>query len=175
MTAFDVRYDDRGVLRMKIGCRRLYGPRKHQVIRETLMAAGGKTRTRVRRALRQQMGTKRIGVINRNTRSYLSDGGRAYVIEGRGKGLPIEEFKGLRVLRRGVRAAPWNVARVFKRSFANGGFRARLTRRRFPVRRLYGPSIAKEIVKDDALDAFLETGPREVAMILPKKLARLIG
>ena len=63
---------------------------------------------------------------------------------------------------------------MFKRSFANAGYRARLSAARFPIRRLRGPSVAKEIVKDTALEAWLEHGPREVARILPIKLARLM-
>lgn len=153
---------------------KLAGGLAERIARESLRGAGDKTRTQVRRALREQMGVKTARVVTRSTRSYVTGGGLVYVIEGRGKGLPIEEFKGLRVTSKGVRAAPWNVMRLFKRSFANGGYRARLGAERFPVRRLYGPSPAKEIVKDRSVEVFEETAPRELEAQLSRRLARLL-
>ncbi|MBZ0230305.1 MAG: hypothetical protein K8F58_17895 [Bauldia sp.] len=166
-------YDGRGTIAFKSGAERLAGPRALQVMRETLRASGDKTRTQVRRALKDQTGVKAYGTITRYTRSYVHEGGLAYSVEGVGRGLPIDYFP-VRVTGRGVSASPWRVVHNFKRSFANGGYFARLGPSRFPIRRLYGPSIAKEIVKDQALAAFLDAGPREVARILPMKMARLL-
>ena len=166
-------YDGAGTLSFLEAASRLAGPRAHQVMRETIRAAGMKTRTQVRRSLRQVMGVKRYGAITSATRSYSHEGGLAFSVEGRGRGLPIEEFP-VRVVKAGVSAKPWRVSRVFKRSFFNGGYQARLGPSRFPTRRLFGPSVAKEIVKGEPLEAFLTHGPQEVARILPLKLARLM-
>jgi hypothetical protein len=171
----DVVYDGRGTLAFIIGSTRLAGPAGIRVMRQTLSGAGDKTRTAVRRALRDQMGVKRYGTIVAHTRSYMHSGGLAYSFEGSGKGLPIEEFP-VRAGAGGVVASPWRVSRLFKRSFvkAGGGYRARLGRSRFPIRKLYGPAPAKEVVKDEALATFLRVGPAEVARILPLRMARLI-
>ena len=172
-----IRYDGRATATFLVASDRLSSsPRLRQYLREALAAAGDQTRTQVRRALKEQMGVKSAAIVNSRTRSYIT-AEPAYVIEARGKGLPIIDFKGLRVKagpHGGVSAAPWNVARQFKRSFANGGYRARLTSKRFPVRTLRGASPSKELVKDRSLATFESVAPPEVQAAVMRKLARLL-
>jgi len=133
-----------------------------------LSAGGDKARTKVRKALRDQTNVKRYSSIVSRSPSHRS--GLTYTIEGQGKGLPIAEFP-VQATAAGVEAEPWGVAHLFKRSFAMAkGFRARLTSRRFPIRALYGPSIAKEIGKDKSLNAF-ESAVR--TDVMPAVMARL--
>lgn len=138
---------------------------------------GGKIRTKVRRALRPQTGIK-AGKINANvvTARRATWGSLVYVIEGRGKELPLIEF-GARQFRYGVRARPWNQARRFKSAFivsSLGNAFVRSGASRFPIEGMYGPSIAKEIVKDNAEAAFEQSQPavlaeatRQIAKVLP--------
>ena len=145
-----------------------------RALKEGLGEGGDKVRTKVRKALRAQTNVKKAESVNSRTSSVRA--GLEYIIKGTGKGIPIEEFP---VSAPGhVTASPWGVARVFKRSFVRpdtGAYSARLSSKRFPVRKLFGPSIAKEIVKDQSLAAF-EAGVRsDVIPIIEKRLARILG
>lgn len=144
-----------------------------QPLKEGLYEGGDKVRTRVRRALRVQTNVTKAASIN--TRVLSVRAGLSYIIKGEGKGIPIKEFP---VNASGsVTAAPWGVSRTFKRSFVKvgGSFVARLTSKRFPLRKLYGPSVAKEIVKDQSLEAF-EAGVRsDILPAINKRIARLLA
>jgi hypothetical protein len=145
---------------------------KMGVLENGLSDGGDKVRTKVRKALKTQTNVKKYGTIT--SRVQGARRGLSYVITGEGKGLPIDEFP---VSAPGsVSASPWGVMRKFKRSFVRAGkFVARLSSKRFPVRRLYGPSIAKEIVKDQSLAAF-EAGVRtDIVPEIDKRLARLLS
>lgn len=201
-------YDGRGMLRYLAGSNSLAGPVGRKILTETLRAAGLKARTAVRRALKEQMGTKSITPINKGTRSYSTESGFAFVIEGRGKGLSIRDFpmKGTRskwaryrwsprdhwrvqartaggrfgAIRertfKGVSASPWATPRSFVRSFVRADGEPAMVRQpgKRATRRLFGPAIWKELVKDRALVTFEQVGPAEVARILPAKMARLL-
>jgi hypothetical protein len=202
-------YDGKGTIRFIVASRNLAGEAGQRIMRESLRAAGLKTRTQVRRALKEQTGAKRAGAINSRTRSYVHEGGLAFSIEGSGKGLPISEFR-IRASRSkkvagrwsprehwrlqprdgsgrfgklvdpgtggDVSASPWNVGRVFKRSFVHptrGPVMVRSTGKK-QLRRLFGPSIAKEIVQGQSLSTFQAVGVRELATDLPRRMARLL-
>ena len=174
MAELSITYDGRATLKFVVSADVLASAQGRRYMTEAVTGAGKIARTQVRRALRKQMGTKLARPINANTRSYVTDGGFAFVIEGSGKGLPIEQFP-VRVVKAGVWASPWAEGRVFKRSFGGGrGLYARLGKSRFPIRKLFGPAVPKELTKDQSLDAFLDAGPRELARILPQKLAKLM-
>lgn len=142
------------------------------VLLNGLSDGGDKVRTKVRKALKTQTNVKKYGTITSRV-----EGGRRgydYVITGEGGGLPIAEFP---VSAPGsVSASPWGVMRQFKRSFVRAGkYLARISSKRFPVRKLYGPAISKEIVKDQSLDAF-ETGVRsDIGPEIDRRLARLLS
>ena len=194
-----VTYDGRGVASILTAATLLASPdRLGRALHEGVRAAGDKTRTVVRKALHQQMGTKPYGTIVATTRSFIPDP-MTYVIEGHGSGLPIIQFpvRGSKTKGRTwrdqprdaagrfgllpptdigfVTARPWRVAHNFKRSFvaADGTFKARLpgsTR----TRKLFGPSVAKEIVKGATLAAFEATAPREMDLQIGKRLTRIV-
>jgi len=193
-----VTYDGRGVASMLSAAMLLASPdRLGRVLHEGVRAAGDKTRTVVRKSLHQQMGTKRYGTIVTATRSFIP-GPMTYVIEGSGKGLPIVEFpvRGSRAKGRTwrdqprdgagrfgplppthigfVTATPWRVAHNFKRSFvaADGTFKARLPSSA-RTRKLFGPSVAKELVKGATRTAFEATAMREMEAQIATRLARV--
>lgn len=77
----------------------------------------------------------------------------------------------------GVTATPWNVAHAFKRSYQDeaGVFRARLPGQKSGKgRKLYGPAIWKEIVKDQTAAAFQSQGPRFLDEEVGRELRRLL-
>ena len=194
-----VTYDGRGVASMLSAATLLASPdRLGRALHDGVRAAGDKTRTAVRKTLHEQMGTKRYGKIVAATRSFIP-GPMTYVIEGRGKGLPIIEFPVRGRSAKGrtwrdqprdaagrfgplplsdvgfVTARPWRVAHTFKRSFvaADGTYKARLPGST-QTRSLFGPSAAKEIVKDATRAAFEATAPLEMEAQLAKRLGRLV-
>ncbi len=102
-----------------------------------------------------------------------------YLILSRGGFISLKEFKS-RQLKRGVSAAPWGKRQLFKSTFgpnvgALGGhvFR-RTTAARFPIEKLWGPAIPKEIVKDESRAAFNETVARELPPKIEHEIRRLM-
>jgi hypothetical protein len=143
-----------------------------RAVQDGLTEGGDKVRTKVRKALKAQTNPIKYATIT--SRVDGKRNGFSYFIEAKGGGLPIKEFP--HSAPGSVSASPWGVARTFKRSFvkAGGALVARLTRKRFPVRKLYGPSLSKELVKDQSLAAF-EVGVRaDVVPAIDKRLARLL-
>lgn len=202
----------------------------HTELHRGVIDAGRKVKTKVQRAVRDQMGLK-AG----NYGSYVVAGTRgvprkemlSYEIFGVKGGSKIENYKGLMSVKSGgrvsrrmnagrgisdqgtVRSAVWNNPRLFKRSFATGGgfFAMRPpsagTSRRAPkalwtfglkpgqprgaggrfassgvqygkVRRLFGPSLMKEIPVDDSLAIFMKDGPVLLEKAIEKRLAKLV-
>lgn len=193
--------------------------------------AGRKVKTRVQRAVKNQMALK-----PGNYGSYVVAGTRgvpkkdtlSFEIYGIKGGAKIETYKGLSALKSGgapalqlnagrkayetgvVKSDVWNKPRVFKRSFVgtNGGYYAlrpatRFTSKRAPkafwtfghkvgqprtgdgrfapsgvkygkVRTLFGPSLMKEIPKDDSLAVFLAEGPKLLEFHVGKRLTKLM-
>jgi len=178
--------------------------RLERLLKSAIQNAGRTTLTQVRNALHGQMGTKRKTLIFRDTRGFVAAGwaqGIAYTIEGRGKGLPITEFRAQgakgadakgRTWRQQSRDAkgrfgelpktdkgfvtayPWNVAHNFKRSFVaqSGAFKARLPDGK--VRSLYGPAVAKEIVLGATAARFMSVSQALMAEHVGRRLARIL-
>ncbi|CAH1657098.1 conserved hypothetical protein [Hyphomicrobiales bacterium] len=145
--------------------------RMQRAMREGLQEGGKKTLTQVRRALRTQTGVKAYRAILERTHGSMA-GDLAYVIRGEGKGMPIGNFR-VGVNSKGVLAFPWGTAHQFKRSFAVGGrYRARTTSARFPIRALYGPSVAKEIVKDQSEQTFEQSARTFVLDAITRRVMR---
>lgn len=142
--------------------------------RRGLADQGRKTTTIVRRTLKTQMNARRYGVVVQATSGFVQSDGLGFQITGFGKGLPIREFN-VRVTGRGVSATPWNKHHLFKRSFRSritGRLVARLGKDRLPIRSLYGPSVAKEIVKGETLAIWDDQLPHFEGAVI-RRLRRL--
>ncbi|RVU13151.1 hypothetical protein [Methylobacterium oryzihabitans] len=153
-------------------------PKAQRAMVEGLNEGGDKTRTPVRRDLRDQTDVKAYGSIVKRTDTKRAHPGKlSYEILGTGKGMPILEFRVSAGVRRPVTATPWGVAHTFARSFKTSGqglLRARLGPGRMPIRALYGPSVAKEIVKDRTAAHFLADAAPRVEAAVMKRLARIL-
>lgn len=192
--------------------------------------AGRKVKTKVQRAVGQQMALKPgnyQGYVVAGTRGVPRKELLAYDIFGVKGGTDIEKYKGLMSVKSGgrasrrmnagreisdqgtVRSAVWNNPRVFKRSFAtSGGFFAmrppsagtsKVAPRAFwtfglktgqprgaggrfapsgvrygKVRRLFGPSLMKEIPEGESLAIFLRHGPILLEEAVSKRLTKLM-
>jgi hypothetical protein len=178
-----IRIDSRALKQLADRMGRMHGDgRLHRAISEGLREGGDKTRTAVRRALKAQTGVKAYKSITSRTRSYADDGGLRYTIVGTGKGMKIEEFpvKITRGAGGGVVSAPWAAGRKFKRSFVIKGrgiegALARTTNKRFPVRKFYGPSVAKEIGQGQSASAFFAGAETFVLDRIIVRVGRALG
>jgi len=157
------------------------GNQAPHVIRRGLNRAGGKVRTKVIRALRDQTGAK-YGAVKKALRTKKASYNRLeYRIEASGQHISLKEF-GARQTKKGVSAAPWNQRRIFPHTFGprigklGGHVFVRTTKDRRPLEKLWGPAIPKELVKGETEAAFYASVFVEVpAAILHELEAILIG
>jgi hypothetical protein len=114
-------------------------------------------------------------LINRETRSIRSSfSNLTYTIEARGDYLGLSHFSP-KQFGYGVRAKPWGRWQTFDSAFlvgslGNNAF-AREGRARLPIRKLYGPAIPKEMLKDATRDAFEAAQPAMLAEAM-RQIAR---
>ena len=131
-----------------------------------LNSEGNKVRTQVRRALRQQTGAK-AALISSETRTIRSSfANLSYTIEARGDYLGLSHFSP-RQFGYGVRAKPWGRWQRFESAFllgslGNNAF-VRKSKARFPIKKMFGPSIPKELVQDATRAAFETAQPNVLA------------
>jgi hypothetical protein len=153
-----------------------------RAIEDGLNQGGGVVATRVRKALFVQTGVTKYKSITSRTRTVFLRGPEAsYTIVATGKGIPIEEFKTSIQSGSGggVVSFPWAQAHRFKRSFSKdgtvAGARARTTSKRFPLRKLYGPSVAKEAMEPVIVEGFKRSVVTEVAPRILLRIAKVTG
>jgi hypothetical protein len=150
-----------------------------------LNEGGDKVRTEVKRALWRQTGVRKYSSINSRTAdsgkgfARAAPGRLAYQIIATGKGIPIAEFP-VTNTGHGIDAKTWGVDHLFQRSFGIkgegvAGFRARLTNKRFPIRKLYGPSLSKELMKGEASATFHASSAAHVPPAILKQLMKALG
>lgn len=124
-----------------------------------------------------QMGTKGKGPVTKRMKKRRGSPGRLdYTIEGRGKGLPIQDFPvsvGAHVV-----ASPWRVGHDFGprsfRSKVKGLLRRRVGSSRMPIEGFNGPSVAKEIGKDASGAEFEGHAAHRVDRAVMKRLGRML-
>lgn len=137
---------------------------------------GKKTFTKVKRVLRKQTDIPRDHIEAGTKFVRSSPGNLKTIIEGTGRHLPLRLFNA-RQFSFGVRAKVWGKHQRFPSAFIiakyNGGVYKRLTKKRFPIKQLYGPSIPVEIVKDATADTFLNSAA-DVSARAMHELARIL-
>jgi hypothetical protein len=145
---------------------------------------GRKTYTQVKRALRAQTSI-RIGIISAGTRFRPAFSQTlTTVIEGSGRELSLKLF-GPKQNAAGTTALVWGARKMHKSAFMGprpgaiarslgGHVWHRTGSSRMPIEMLYGPSIPKEMVKDETAETFLSSGQdvireamRQLALLLP--------
>ena len=153
-----------------------------RAIAQGLNEGGDKVRTQVMRTLWKQTGLTKYGSVTSRIRTARGhEGGLTYQIIAPGKPpIPITEWP-VTVTKGpggGVDAKTWGVDHFFKRSFqeTNGALRARTKASRFPVRTLYGPSLAKELVSEKgSVPAVFYAATADIVLpIILKRLSRVM-
>lgn len=122
---------------------------------------GDQVRTKVKRSLVKTTGIK-YGNINqavktvRATRSALR-----YQLEARGDETNLNLF-GAKQRKRGVSARPWAKRKMFKSAFIVPAYGGRVYRRtsdkRGPLKPLFGPNLAREMMRDPTIHYWREAG-----------------
>ena len=157
---------------------KMSGAKVPQAIARGLNEGGDLVRTRVQRALKAQTNVKSYRSITSRVRTVRAFAGSLqYEIVASGKGIPIAEFP-VSVTSKGVDAKTWGVDHLFKRSFSEGGtgkLRARVGTARFPIRKLYGPNLGKELVGPEVQRVFASATAEIVPPIIAKHLAKALG
>ncbi|HEY8578646.1 MAG TPA: hypothetical protein VIL72_02080 [Beijerinckiaceae bacterium] len=119
---------------------------------DALNKASDKSRTQVRRALVRQSGMpyRSVAAGMHTVRSRPET--LEYRIEQDGNEQNVNLFRA-RYTRRGVSAAPWGARQVFEGTFIVPRYGRKVFRRmtddRFPLRQVWGPNIAREILRDE--------------------------
>ncbi len=146
-------------------------------VAKALDEVGGKTKTLVIRATAKQAGIKygnALGVVK--TRQAMGAGQGQFEIVARDVTLSLKEFAP-RQTKAGVSAAPWGTRRVFPHTFIgpNGHIFVREGKGRLPIRKLWGPNIPKEMVKDEAEKTFFRESEKLLGPAVEKWLLREIA
>lgn len=156
----------------------------HRAYRLAINRKGRKAFTQVKRALAKQTGlTQRKAIELGNIKTYNANfSNLAFTIKSSGNRISLKEF-GAKQFSFGVRAKPWGKTRRFEGAFISAGFLRsgtnvnqghvfiRQSGASYPIKRLYGPSMPVEIVKDQSKQAFEDVAnelPQEIAITLDK-------
>lgn len=149
-------------------------------LRRAINHTGDKTYTLVRRTLAKQMGLSAQKAFDQHRalkKKRASDLTLQYEIQTTGGAIPMKEFNA-RKLGRGWSAAPWGKRRKFRHAFAvkrwGGNLYQRRTAARFPLEKLYGPNVSKELVKDATATAFHAIVSRDLPPRVMHELMRII-
>ena len=137
---------------------------------------GDKGRTHAKRALVKQTGIKYGAVDKAMATVRATPATLTYTLKARGDETNIAWFGGLK-RRKGVSAAPWNKRRIFARSFIVPRFgRAliRTSKKRLPIRPLYGPNLARELVKDSSAAAW-QGGVTNIVVRVGHEIGRMLS
>jgi hypothetical protein len=165
---------------------RLSGAEAHKVMARAINYEGKKAFTVVKRALAKQTSIPR-DLINAGTRFKPAGVAAGNALEaaiiGTGRELPLSKF-GARQFKAGVRAKVWGKLETFRGQFMGprpgviaaklkGRTWVRRSKARLPIKQTYGPSIPKELVKDQTAATFQAAVPsivdrvgKEIAAVL---------
>ena len=166
-----------------------YELKAFKTIARAINQVGNKTKTVVKRATAQQAGVK-IGKVGAVMSSHTTMGQGGAVVRGqyeiicRDVTLSLKEFSP-RADAHGVSAKPWGKRRYFPHAFFGPGGHVfkretqgtshrgpRPKHSQLPIHKLWGPAIPKEMVKDNAEQAFYRTASELLGPAIERQLAR---
>lgn len=133
-----------------------------RIFSRALNKGGDQGRTQVKRSLVSQTGIK-YGMINKAVKTVRAHPNKLeYSLIADGTETNLNLF-GARQRKKGVSAAPWKKRRIFKSTFIVPGYEGRVFKRagkeRGPLEPLFGPNIAREVVKDKTKAAWQAVAP----------------
>jgi hypothetical protein len=149
--------------------------RARTVLSRALNHSGDKGRTLVRRVLVQQTGIKYGAIGKAISTVYSTPSTLTYTLQASGNETNIAWFGGVQ-RQRGVSAAPWGKRRIFRGSFMvpkYGRAFVRTSKNRLPIRGLYGPNLARELVKDASAAAW-QRGVHDLVARVGHEIGRML-
>lgn len=157
-----IRELDRNRIKYEAMIQRFGQKAAHTAYRRALSHSGRKTYTAVKKSLRLQTSFKASEVTKSTRFVGPNRASLSFKIIGTGRHRGLRNF-GAKQFRYGVRARVWGKAQKFKSAFIvdslSGHAFVRSGSGRYPIRVMYGPSIPKELVKDETKDTFDEALP----------------
>lgn len=157
-SGFLLELDDNGVLeQFYLRVHQLGEKRATRLFRLAMNKKGRQGTTAVKRAIRKQTSIK-YGDISKVVKFRPA---RGYNLEtritGTSREMPLSYFKP-RKFSYGVGVTVWGKRQRYSGQFIvakyGGGVFVRASKARFPIRQTFGPSVAKEMVKDESRQAF---------------------
>ena len=151
-------------------------PEVLRAAKDGLREGGDKTRTQVRRAVKDQANFARYATVTSAIDGLPIEDGFAYVLRSRARGVRITDVAGTAAVG-SIYSAPWSAGRIFKRSFVNPRnrkFVARLSSARFPIRTLYGPSPAKEMMTGRSVAVWRAAAMLDIPEAISRRMARIV-
>lgn len=149
--------------RFEAACNRMGEGEARRAFSMALNKEGRKSFTELRRSLAQQSSIPRVAVNAATRFMPATRVTMATVTSGSGPHLPLSLF-GAKQFSYGVRARIWGKAQTFRSAFVverlGGGVFKRTGKARFPIEQLWGPSVPKEMLRDEAYDAWTSQHPR---------------
>jgi hypothetical protein len=154
------------------------GPtRIQQIISRVLNHVGGTARTKVKSTLAKQMGLPAGTVDARLITKRAYPGNQTFEITAVGRPIPLADFDA-RQTRRGVSARPWGARRMFPGTFIVSSLGGQVFRRtgraRLPIVKLWGPSIPREMLRDQVPKVFFDEVHAKVPVRLQHELRRIL-
>lgn len=167
----------KGLAAFTASARDIASQRGKTAMRMALNDTGRQVTTKVKRSLAKQSGVQYGAVNKAMTQSFASNAHLEFHIKGTGKHFGLTDFKASQ-RKKGVSAAPWGKRRIFPHTFfvpklGNQVFR-RTGKLRFPIEKLWGPSIPREMVRDEVPVIFKTTADAVFPMQVRKQFQRLM-
>ncbi len=176
---FTLRFTGDGLPKMEEAIKRLGSEAKAKAAyRMALNDTNKAVHTRVKRVLSAQMGASQRDIVKHggvkmvkaiNSRLEAS-------IQSKGGYMPLSDFKA-RQTGRGVSAAPWGQRRIFPKTFIvrslGGNAFKRISAKRLPIDKLWGPAVPKEMVRDESAKVFEEVSARMLPAEVRRQIERL--
>lgn len=133
-----------------------------RIFSRALNRGGDQARTQVKRSLVKQTGIK-YGLINKAVETIRANPGNlAYTLTATGNETNLSLF-GATQRKKGVSAAPWKKRRIFRSTFIVAAYGGKVYKRmgddRGPVEQLWGPNIARELVREPTINEWHKVGP----------------
>lgn len=158
MAFLELQIDDKALREMRALMQQLADGKVQLAMARAVKRIGDQAYGRIVKVLSKQVGTTQKAIRKVVIKSPPVPGRRiAYKIMAASPALSLKEFNP-KAASGGVVAGPWGNRRVFPRAFISdvkgGHVYARKGVQRLPIRKLWGPSIAKELLKDQALAEF---------------------
>ena len=163
-----ITFDTEALGRLKAAMGEMKGHQKRGILSRSMNRAGRVGYTRVRSNLAKEVGL-RVGDVQKYgalRKKFASPADLRFEIQSTGRFLPLKLFNA-KQNSKGVSHRAWGRRQTAKSAFTvdkfGGHVYARTSKNRFPIKKLFGPSIPNEMVKGESQEVFVrEVAPRVV-------------